>query len=91
MRSGICVRAEPSVPDLNDPASIDAALRAAHDRHDGVALARLYEDAAALKRQCGDMEAALFLTVQAYIHALEQGLPGAERLRAVLVAAGREA
>ena len=83
-------------PDAADPARaesarLDEALRVAHAAGDGARLAALYEEAAALKSRSDEPETALFLTVQAYIHALEQGAPAADRLRAVLVAAGREA
>lgn len=74
-----------------DPQALNAAILAAHAARDGAALARLYEEAAMLKRAGDEPEAAGFLTVQAYIYALECGDERAGRLRERLRAEGREA
>lgn len=68
-------------------ASLDAALRQAHDAADGRGLAALYASAADM---AGDVDAECFYLVQAYVHALEQDVPSAARLHARLKARGRE-
>ncbi len=69
---------------------IDAELLAAHERSDGPALAWLYEAAAAVKEEQGDVDAACFFLTQAYVFALEAGLDQSAALRGRLVANGRE-
>ena len=69
---------------------IDAELIAAHERGDGSTLAGLYEAAAGLRDEQGDVDAACFFLTQAYVFALEAGLPIAATLRARLVEYGSE-
>lgn len=69
---------------------IDAELVAAHERGDGPTLAGLYEAAAALKDEHGDVDAACFFLTQAYVFALEAGLERSWALRNRLIAHGRE-
>lgn len=66
---------------------LDASLLKAHARQDKPLLARLYEGAA--DAAAAGEEQGFFLT-QAYIFALDAGLPEAAGLRARLVALGRE-
>lgn len=67
--------------------SLHARILAAHAAGDAGTLARLYEKAA--REQTGEDARAFFLT-QAYVLALEAGLPSAPDLRRALVALGRE-
>ncbi|MBS8227045.1 hypothetical protein [Vannielia litorea] len=53
--------------------TLEARLLAAHAAHDGAALARLYAEAA----EAGGPGASFYLT-QAWVFALEAGLPEAE-------------
>lgn len=71
-------------------AALDRAIMEAHDRGDGKALAGLYEQAGHLKETADDQDAAAFLFTQAYIFALEAGLPDADRLKDILLSRGRE-
>ncbi|RKF15159.1 hypothetical protein D6850_09965 [Roseovarius spongiae] len=66
---------------------LDAAMIAAHERHDGPALVRLYTQAA---DQANDPDAAGFFLTHAYVFALEAGAREARALHARLKAAGRE-
>ncbi|MEM6386775.1 MAG: hypothetical protein AAF718_11130 [Pseudomonadota bacterium] len=50
----------------------------------------LYEKAAAMKEEAGDIDAACFLLTHAWIHALEAGDGRAEDIRGQLIAYGRE-
>jgi len=67
---------------------LDSALISAHEAGDGQALARLYAEAGdasgALDEQC-------FFWTQAYVFALEAGLPLADELRQRLIREGRDA
>ncbi|MBY6155654.1 hypothetical protein KUV47_20730 [Vannielia litorea] len=65
------------------PVSLDARLLAAHAAGDGAALARLYAEAA----ERGGPGAEFYLT-QAWIFALEAGVPEAEKYGARLRAQG---
>ena len=69
---------------------LDDAILAAHAAGDPSRLCQLYTRAAQWQRDRGAEEAAAFLTVQAYVFALEAGDPSADALRARLAAAGRE-
>ncbi len=69
---------------------IDAELIAAHERGDGPTLAGLYEAAAGLRDEQGDVDAACFFLTQAYVFALEAGLDRSGALRDRLIANGRE-
>ena len=69
-----------------DAGDLDARLLAAHAAGDIAALSGLYAEAAAMSR--GD--AAGFYLVQAYVFALDAGLPAAAQYRARLKAEGRE-
>ncbi len=62
-----------------EPVILEARLLAAHAAGDGVALARLYAEAA----EAGGPGAGFYLT-QAWIFALEAGLPEAEEIGARL-------
>lgn len=66
--------------------TLDAALLAAHVRHDIPALVSLYTQAAETTK---DKDAACFFLTQAYIHALEAGDPAAPALYLRLKARGR--
>lgn len=69
---------------MND---LNARLLAAHAADDRRALAELYEAAA---KATDDEDAAGFFLTQAYVFALETGHAATGRLRAALVAAGRD-
>jgi hypothetical protein len=60
-------------------ASLDTAVVAAHAAGDGARLAQLYGEAADDFASSGDIDTACFFYTQAYVHALEQGAPEAER------------
>ncbi len=74
----------PEAGDLHD------RLLAAHAAGDGPTLARLYAEAAAREDARGAPDAAAFFLTHAYVFALECGAADAARLRAELVARGRE-
>lgn len=67
--------------------TLDAEMIEAHAAGDAARLARLYTQAA---NAAGDCDAAGFYLTHAYVFALEAGDPSASRLRARLVAMGRE-
>ncbi len=67
--------------------SLDVQMIAAHEAGDRAALIRLYTQAA---DAANDENAACFYLTHAYVFALEAGSDEAERLKARLVAAGRE-
>ena len=66
--------------------TLDLALIAAHARHDGPALVRLYAEAA---EAAHDVDAACFFLTHAYVYALELGHPHTDALYARLAAQGR--
>ena len=68
-------------------AALDAALIAAHEEGDRVALVRLYTQAAEAE---SDLDAACFFITQAYVFALESGAAEARGLHERLCALGRE-
>lgn len=74
----------------NDAVVLEAAILNAHARDDTELLAELYQHAAGIKRDAGDMDACWFLTTHAYVFALEVGHPDAEALRKALKSAGRD-
>lgn len=65
----------------------DADLIAAHETADNRLLVRLYAQAA---DETEHADAAGFFLTQAYVYALEAGLPDAADLRARLIDMGRE-
>ncbi len=67
--------------------ALEARILAAHADGDGAALVTLYSEAA---EAAGTSGAAAFFLTQAYVFALEAGLPEARPLRARLVAMGCE-
>ncbi|MDA8585079.1 hypothetical protein N9L47_02305 [Rhodobacteraceae bacterium] len=69
---------------------LDAALLAAHAKGDGFELSRLYADAADQAERDQDTDAVCFFLTQAYVSALETGLPSASVLNQRLVQYGRE-
>lgn len=69
---------------------LEAAILAAHDDEDADRLARLYERAADLREQHGDIAEACFFLTQALVFALVCGSPREARIRARLHAHGRE-
>lgn len=73
-----------------DRQTLDAALLAAHERHDGEALVRLYSDAGMLAETGGDIDAACFYYTHAYVFALETGIAAARELCVKLAIHGRE-
>lgn len=66
---------------------LDTRLLAAHEAGDRDALVALYTEAA---DSAASHDAACFYLTHAYVFALELGHPAADRLRARLIAAGRE-
>lgn len=70
--------------------ALDVELRAAHRDGNRSALVTLYEQAARRAARAGHDRAAGFFMTQAYVFALETGSRDAGRLRAWLVAQGRE-
>ncbi|QIE44761.1 hypothetical protein G5B38_04025 [Pseudohalocynthiibacter aestuariivivens] len=67
--------------------ALDAAMIAAHDRHDQAGLIQLYTQAA---DEANDLDAACFYLTHAYVFALEAGAREAALLRARLMEHGRE-
>lgn len=67
---------------------LDAALLRAFEAGDGAAVARLYGRAG---DKCSSIDEACFFWTNAYVFALEAGIPEAAEFRAKLVAEGREA
>ena len=74
----------------DDAGALETAILSAHERGDVGLLAELYQKAAELKREAGDMDACWFLTTHAYVFALEVGHPDAETLHSALKSAGRD-
>lgn len=70
---------------------LEKAILAAHETDDRSALARLYAWAGDLRERTGEIDAACFHLVHAYVYALEAGAPEAEQIRSRLAARGREA
>ena len=66
---------------------LDTRLLAAHDASDTSALIQLYQQAA---DQAATTDAACFYLTHAYVFALEANHPDVDRIRARLVAEGRE-
>ncbi|MGF1503238.1 MAG: hypothetical protein ACFBSD_15635 [Paracoccaceae bacterium] len=71
-------------------AVLDARLIAAHAAADLVRLVGLYREAAEDATATGDEAAAGFFFTQAYVLALDAGLPEADVFHAELCASGRE-
>jgi len=69
---------------------LDEKLLAAHACDDKPALVTLYREAADLAEETGDIDAACFYLVHAYIYGLETAHPEAPELHARLKARGRE-
>ncbi|MEO9897573.1 MAG: hypothetical protein ABJD13_00900 [Paracoccaceae bacterium] len=69
---------------MND---LDTHLIAAHANQDGALLTALYTKAA---NQSDDADTQCFFLTQAYVFALEAGLPEASPLKARLISAGRD-
>ena len=69
----------------------DAALLAAHAAGDHATLVTLYAAEADRLEAAGEIDAACFYLTQAFVFALEAGVPQARALNARLVAHGREA
>ena len=69
---------------------LEIAILAAHDDEDFEKLATLYHLASQLKSQSGDSAEAAYLLTQAFVFALDCGMPLADELRAELVSLGRE-
>ena len=70
-------------------AALDQALLAAHAAADSPALVRLYTQAADQAEAGGRTDAACFFLTQAFVFALEAGLPDAASLNRRLAALGR--
>jgi len=66
---------------------LDAALLKAFKAEDGAEVARIYGRAG---DACDDVDEACFFWTNAYVFALEAGIPEAAEFRAKLVAEGRE-
>ena len=71
--------------------TLNDKILAAHDEADSSSLAKLYLEAAELKRVHDELAAVPFLLTQAYVFALECGDPLATQLHQQLVALGCEA
>ncbi len=71
-------------------AELNAALLAAHDAGDTKELSRLYSEAASQSEREHDIEAACFFLTQAYVFALEAGLPTAREMNLRLAQYGRD-
>ena len=69
--------------------ALNAALLAAHARHDLETLVDLYALAADSQEGAGDIDAACFFLTQAFVFALEAGVARAAELNRRLVAYGR--
>jgi hypothetical protein len=69
---------------------LDEELLAAHARDDKTVLVLLYREAADLAEETGDIDAACFFLVHAYIFGLETAHPETPELHARLKARGRE-
>ena len=69
---------------------LDRLILAAHERGDARELAELYQKAANIKRETGEVDAAGFLLTQAYVFALECSHPDAAKIRVALAEEGRE-
>lgn len=70
-------------------AALDQALLAAHAAADSPALVRLYTQAADQAEAGGRSDAAGFFLTQAFVFALEAGLPEGAALNSRLAAQGR--
>jgi hypothetical protein len=70
---------------------LNAALLRAHGAGDAAQLSGLYRQAGEDERARGCLDAACFFLTQAYIFALEAGLPDAGEIHAILKFHGREA
>lgn len=68
----------------------EEALLAAHERRDAAALVWIYGARADELRAAGDVDAECFYLTQAYVWALEAGMPESTALHARLLAYGRE-
>ena len=69
---------------------LDGAILEAHERGDGRTLSGLYREAADRLERTGNIDAACFFLTQAYVFALETGLPTAKTLHGRLHSHGRE-
>lgn len=69
--------------------ALHQAILAAHAAGDGIALSRLYAQAAQDSAQAGKRDESSFFLTQAFVFALEEGLPDADRHAAELRARGR--
>jgi len=67
---------------------LDTRMITAHEANDGMALIKLYAEAA---DGANDLDASCFYLTHAYVFALEAGAPHAKDLHARLVKHGREA
>lgn len=72
-----------------DRQELEQALLAAHDRHDGPALVRLYTIAGDQAEAHQDIDAACFYLTHAFVFALEAGAPEAQALNRRLADRGR--
>ena len=77
------------VMSAEEAAALNAALLAAHARHDLETLVDLYALAADSQEGVGDIDAACFFLTQAFVFALEAGVARAAELNRRLVAYGR--
>lgn len=75
--------------EMTSPRALHEAVLAAHAADDRLALAALYGKAADELEAGGQEAAACFYFTQAYVFALEAGLPDADRYRAALAQRGR--
>ncbi len=69
---------------------LDEALLAAHEARNGAAISTLYGKAGDQAEAQGQIDEACFFWVQAYVFALEAGLPSAQEFGAKLKRYGRE-
>ena len=69
---------------------LNAAVLAAHKDGDSAKLVGLYSLAGNLMVEFGRVEEGCFFLTQAYVYALELGLPAADSIQATLVSLGRD-
>ena len=72
------------------PDDLDSALLDAHAQNDGPVLAYLYTKAADMAEENGNIDGCCFFLTQAYVFALQAGVPEADDLHARLLGYGRE-
>ena len=75
---------------MPDETILERRILAGHAAGDLAALAKLYCEAGLRAETRGELDRACFFFTQAYVYALDAGVPAATELKAKLVAHGRE-